>query len=149
MLIPCFLRRGVVYIPTAGMIERGFYRDIEPVTVVAVSNTDALRRAFANAVALGNPKVPPPLRGAKHPVPILLKHAGLKSWNTFARQASHWDFEDRNGVFLITHYDKAPPGGWTKDKGKDETFPPGASITEVIERMIAILQAAAAAERTG
>lgn len=148
MHITCFLRRGVVYIPTAGMIERGFYRDIEPVAVVAVSNTDGLRHAFANAVALGNPKIPPPIRGAKQSPPILLKYAGLKSQNTFARQTSHWNFEERNGVFLITHYRNDFPGGWTKDEAKDETFPPGTTAAMVIERMVAILQAAAA-ERSG
>ena len=142
MYLQCYLKRGVVYIPTSGMIERGFYRDVEPVAVIVVSSTDALRRAFAAAFVLGNPKVPA-IKGPNHPPPILLKYAGLKNWNTFARDTSVWGIDERNGVFRIKPYRKDPPGGLTKEEGKDETFPPGTTTAEVIERMIAILQEAA------
>jgi hypothetical protein len=146
MYLHCYLRRGLVYIPTSGMIERGFYRDVEPVAVLAVSNTDALCRAFAAAFALGNPKVPA-IKRPEHPPPILLKYAGLKSWNTFARDTSVWSIDEREGVFCIEPFRKDPPGGWTKEDGKDETFPPGTPAVVVIERMIAILQQADQANR--
>ncbi len=142
MLVACYLRQGLVYIPTSGMIERGLYYGVEPVSVVTASNTDALRQAFADAIARGNPKVPA-FKRPDYPPPILLKYAGLKKWNTFAREASTWDFEERNGIFHITHYRKDRPGGWTKEDGKDETFPTGTAAAAVIERMIVILQAAA------
>ena len=143
MYLQCYLRRGLVYIPTTGMIERGFYRDTEPVAVVATSNTDALRHAFAETIARGNPRVPA-IKRPDHPPPVLLKYADVKSWNTFARDASVWAIDERNGVFRIEPYQKDPPGGWTKEDGKDETFPPGTTAAAVIERMIQILQTAAA-----
>lgn len=139
MYLHCYLRKRLVYIPTSGMIERGFYRDVEPVAVLAVSNTDALRRAFAAAFALGNPKVPA-IQRSEHPPPILLKYAGVKSWNTFARDTSVWGIDERDGVFRIEPFRKDPPGGWTKEDGKDEFFQPGTTSSVVIERMISILQ---------
>jgi len=68
-----YLRKGIVYVPTMGMIDRGFYRGVEPVAVVSVSNTEGLRHALQAAIARGNPRVPmlkrrewPPLLVADH-----------------------------------------------------------------------------------
>lgn len=38
-----YLRKGRVFIPTFGLVDRGLYRDIEPVAVLDVSETEALR----------------------------------------------------------------------------------------------------------
>ena len=46
-----YLRAGRVIIPTLGLAQKGLYRDIEPVTVVEVSETDVLRRAFKETFA--------------------------------------------------------------------------------------------------
>jgi hypothetical protein len=53
----CYLRKGEVYIPTLGMMDKGLYRHIEPVAFAPVSNTGALRRIFTEAFARGNPQV--------------------------------------------------------------------------------------------
>ena len=50
-----YLRKGKVFIPTFGRVAKGLYRDIEPVAVVDVSDADALRRAFRETIARGNP----------------------------------------------------------------------------------------------
>src|ERR1700739_2642387 len=36
-----YLRKSIVYVPTMGIMEKGFYRGIEPVAVVSVTNTGA------------------------------------------------------------------------------------------------------------
>jgi hypothetical protein len=51
MLYSCFLKKGVVYVPTVAKLQTGAYTDIEPVAVVPVSNTESLRRAFLDAIA--------------------------------------------------------------------------------------------------
>lgn len=53
-----YLKNAIVYVPTVGKMGEGFYRDIEPVAVVAASNTEALRVALSGAIAQGNPCVP-------------------------------------------------------------------------------------------
>jgi hypothetical protein len=78
-----YLRKGRVFVPTLGRVPGGPYRDIEPVTVVEVSDTDGLRRAFRQTIARGNPPVGPYPR--PNPPPVVLKHAGVKSWGAFAR----------------------------------------------------------------
>jgi hypothetical protein len=53
-----YMRNGAAYVPTVGKMGKGFYRDIEPVAVVAVGNTEALRKALEQMIFRGNPDVP-------------------------------------------------------------------------------------------
>lgn len=138
----CFLRKRVVYIPTQGMISKGLYLDIEPVSVVPLSNTDALRAAFADTIARGNPLTPRPQPPQALP-PLLPKYAGVKTWRAFARDASTWSIDERERTYKIIGYRKDPPNGWTHDRSQDEIFRLGTSANEVIDRIITILQDAA------
>jgi hypothetical protein len=138
----CYLRKGGVYIPTLGMMDKGLYRHIEPVALAPVSNTDALRRIFLDAFARGNPQVPL-LKQPDTSPSVILKHAGVATWRTFARHASTWSVDERDGLYKILGYRKDPPAGWTRDKTQDEIFPAGTPADQVIDRMIAILQQAA------
>ena len=137
----CYLRSGIVYIPTQGMMDKGFYLDVEPVAVVPLAETKALHNAFAETIVRGNPKVPIP-RPPNYPPPVVLKYAGVKSWRSFARGTSTWSLGESDGVFSLHGYVKEG-GGWVPDPSTKETFPPGTSADQVIERMIAILQEAA------
>jgi hypothetical protein len=138
-----YLRMGLVYVPTTAMVQRGFYQIIEPVAVVPVPNTLAIQRALAETMERGNPKVPAPDPSDRTP-PALVKYAGVKTWGSFVRNASVWGIDEQEREFKILGYRRDPPKGWTRDKTKDETFPAGTSAAEAIDRMIAILQKAAA-----
>lgn len=121
------------------MMSLGFYRMIEPVAVLPVSDSDALHRAFATVIARGNPKVPMLSRDEDSP-PILPKYAGVKNWKAFVHDASTWGIRERNGIFRIIGYAKDPPNGWVEDRENVETFSLGTSGDQVIQRMIAILR---------
>lgn len=138
----CYLRMGLVYVPTTGVTKHDLYRIIEPVTVIPASNTEGLHRAFVEVLARGNPDVPA-LKPSDYPPPVLPKYAGVKSWNSFARNASLWAIDEQSERYKILGYRKEPPNGWIHDKSRDEAFPSGTSAETVIDRMIAILQAAA------
>lgn len=62
-----YLRNGTVYLPTLGKMGKGFYRDIEPVIVTPVANTEGLRKALEQIISRGNPDVPI-LRGGSGPL---------------------------------------------------------------------------------
>ncbi len=136
-----YLRMGLVYVPTTAMVQRGFYQIIEPVAVVPVSNTLAVRRALAETMEHGNPKVPAPDPSDRTP-PALTKYAGVKSWSSFVGNADVWGIDEQEREFKILGYRRDPPKGWTRDKAQDEMFPAGTSADTVIDRMIAILQGA-------
>jgi hypothetical protein len=137
MLFNLYLRKEKVFVPTCGRVPGGPYRDIEPVTVVEVSDIDSLRQAFRQTIARGNPPIGPYPR--PNPPPVVLKHAGVKSWGAFARGASPWVVEERDGKYQIIGY-RREPNNWAQDPEQTVGFPPGTTLDQVIDRMIAILQ---------
>ncbi len=141
MMYKCYLRKGVVYIPTTG--KRGsVYTTIEPVAVVPVADSEALKKACLEAIARKNPVVPPVT--GKWPKPLLLKYAGVKSWSAFMRSASTWSIDvTDDGVFTIVGYQVHEDGYWTEDRNQDVNFAPGTNVGDVVDRMIEILHSAA------
>jgi hypothetical protein len=94
-------------------------------------------------LAKGNTVIPTPKRDA-FPPPVLPKYAGEKTLAAFMEGASEWDIYQKNEIYQITPYRKDPDGGRNLVADSDHriTFPPGATVNEVIDRMIAILQTA-------
>jgi hypothetical protein len=144
MLISCTLKDGVVYLPTVAKTEAGFYIDREPVAVVPVMETGALRHALQEVTRRGNPIIPTPKRNA-FPPPVLPKYAGVKSWSKFMQGASDWKIVEHNRSYRIVPYRKDPKGGPSRVEDRDRKIdlPPGTAPDEMIEQMIAILQDAA------
>lgn len=140
ILYKCYLRDGVVYVPTVGK-RGGAYTDIDPVAVVPITNADGLRRALLDAIARKNPAVP--LHKGKWPPPVVLKYAGVKTWSAFDRNASTWNIKENDGNYRIGGYRKHPDGYRVEDREQEIQFPPGTTIEAVVDRMIAILQEAA------
>jgi hypothetical protein len=140
MLYSCYLRRNAVYVPTVGR-RGGAYTEIEPISVVPAANIDGLRRAFLDTIDRKNIAVP--LLKGKRPPPALLKYAGVKSWSAFARNASTWSIKENGGLYQIVGHKRHPEGYWVEDAEQKTDFPPGSTIDDVIDRMIAILQDAA------
>src|SRR5579875_740599 len=138
----CYLRQGTVFLPTVGKVDKNVYFHVEPVVVVPVSNTGALRTALRETIKRGNPAV----EYDRLAPPILAKYAGVKSWNTFARKASVWVMDETNGTLRIEANLRGSDGAFTVDKSGIKTLPAGSTIDDLIDRMIAILQKAAASE---
>jgi hypothetical protein len=137
-----YLRKGILYVPTMGKMGEGFYRGVEPVAVVALSNTAEVQRALQTAIARGNPIVPM-LPRREIPPPVLLKYAGVKSWSEFERGMKFWNIKDSDGVFQISGQAKQPEGYWKPDPKQTITFPQGAAIDDIIDRIVALLRDAA------
>lgn len=137
-----YLKDHIVFVPTTGRLDEPVYREMEPVAVVPVANTDGVRRALQAAIARGNPPAPRYSAG-NFPPPVLLKYAGAKTWSAFARGALAWSIEQTKGLYQIVRYRKDAEGYWEPDPEQKIVFPPGAEAEAVIERMIATLQEAA------
>jgi len=139
MLVHCYLRRNVVYVPTVARLKTGAYREIEPVVVLSTADTDGLRRAIGDAIKRGNEIIPNPPKN-NWPPPILPKYAGEKTWSAFARSASLWSVETNNTESRITGFRKHSDGYLIEDPQKICRHP---TVGDVIECMINILQDAA------
>lgn len=143
MLYNCYLRKGVVYVPTVGKMETGGYREIAPVTVVPVSRDIELKSALQEAFSKDNTIVPG-LARAGFPEPVLPKYAGVKSYAAFARGTSVWNVIEDKGVYQIIGQRKMLPRGWEDDPDQTVTLPAGSTVDDLCSRLIAILQAKAA-----
>jgi hypothetical protein len=130
-----------------GKMGKGFYRAIEPVAVVSAWNGEALHQALRATITRGNPDVPM-LSRREWPAPVVLKYAGVKTWSAFERGMLPWSIEEEAGRFQIVGKRKRSDGTWKNDLEQTITFPAGAVVDDVIERMIAIVQVAARSIRT-
>lgn len=137
-----YLRKGTLFVPTTGLVEKGLLRDVEPVSVFSVSNTEGVRQALHATIARGNPPTPHYSRGS-YPQPVVLKCAGVKTWSAFSREAKSWSIEEDNEIYRIVGYRKHSKGYWVEDPDQKIEFSPGSTVDDVIDRMITILQDAA------
>ena len=139
MYFHLYLRNGLLFVPTTGrLLPKGPYRDMEPVIVAPVSNPEALRRAMRDAISRGNPPAPRYPRDG-HPQPVVVKHAGVRSWSAFVRGTLPWGIDERDGNYQIIGY-RRHPDGWRQDPDQKIDLPIGSTVDDAIDRMIAILQ---------
>ena len=118
------------------------YMEVEPVTVVPVADTEALRRAMRETIPKENRFVPPSIEDARKPA-VVLKYTGDKSWPAFMRGTLPWSIYEKDGKYQIEGYHIHRKGYWERDKSQTIEFPTGTPLDVVIDRMIAILQEAA------
>jgi hypothetical protein len=142
MLYNCFLKSGIVYVPTVVKMQSGVYSDEEPVAVIPAGRTESLRRAFLDTISRKNAVVPNPPKD-NWPPPVLLKYSGAKTWSAFARRAITWSIKETDGIYQIVGYRTHPEGYWAEDPEQKIEFPFETSIDIVIDRMITIIQEAA------
>ena len=116
--------------------------DVEPVAVVRVADTEALRRAFIASMARENAVVPNPKKD-EWPPPVLLKYTDDKNWSAFKRNASTWHVQERAGIYTIGGYRTHRKGYWEEDPNQKAEFPPGTTVQQVVDCLIGILQDAA------
>lgn len=134
-----YLRNGTVYVPTMAKTEAGFYMNVEPVAVVAVSNGEGLRTAFREVMTRGNAVIPTPKRNS-FPSPLLPKYAGVKTDRAFIQGTSHWAIDERDGNYQIIGYRVHRNGYWVQNPAQKIDFSPDTTAGDMVERMIAILQ---------
>jgi len=146
MIYGCYLRNGMMFVPSSVRTEAGFYLNVDPVAVVSVVDGDALRSALLAVLARGNPTVPTPAP-AELSKSVLAKHAGQKSWAAFARGARAWEIEESQGLYEIHGKQMHPEHGWVVDPKQTIAFPEGTEVSAVVDRLIAIVQQAARAGR--
>ncbi len=140
MLYNCYLRKGIVYVPTIGK-RGGAYVVMEPVAVVPAKSTEDLRCAFEEAIGRGNAALP--LLKDGRPPPVMLKYTKTKSWPDFVRDTLTWNIEIIDDQYQIVGHRLRPDGGWAEDHDHKIKFPLGTAPDTVINRMIAVLQEAA------
>jgi|SRR5579864_5223254 len=146
MLYWCYLRKGIAYVPIVARVTAGYYMQQEPVAVVPVSNTHALREALKHAIGRGNPIVPTPTR-ANMP-PGLFPEYGVKDWNTFVRSATSWKIRRQDGVCEIIRGKKVAGGSFVDDPDRTVALPAEATMDDAVDRLVTLMQESVHEQRT-
>lgn len=134
-----YLRKSVVYIPTMAKAPSGTYREIDPVSVTPVSETEALRKALKEVIGRGNPTLER-YSPADQSQAVVLKYAAVKTFSTFARGAQPWTIVMKGGSYEIRGQRRRSDRGWEQDPNNIVVFPVGTADDDMIEAMIHILQ---------
>jgi hypothetical protein len=138
-----YLRSGTVYIPTKARPGNFGYLDIEPVEVAPVDDTQAFEQALKRTIERGNPRIPRPAPGElRSRSPVVLRYAKVKTWSSFAKSASGWSIEERDGIYTIAPYKQTQEQkGWVVDTERAETLPFGTTVEQVVRRTVERVQA--------
>ncbi len=140
-----YLRKGIVYLPTMAKVPSGGYQEIDPVSVVPASGTEALGKALEENIMRGNP-ILENYSPSNYSQAVVLKYAGVKNFSTFARGAQPWNIIIEDGVYEIQGQRRRPDRGWEEDPNNRIIFPAGTTEDDVIKKMVQILQKAAASD---
>jgi hypothetical protein len=136
MFIQLYVRRGVAYIPTTGVTESGLYVDLEPVEVVPTSDRSGLRMALERTAQRGNPRAPEPGKSGSSAV---LRHAGVRSWGEFERNASLWALDEKDGRLRIIPHRRSADGGWEEDLQSMVVLSSTAEIRDAVRRLASLV----------
>ncbi|HEV2676727.1 MAG TPA: hypothetical protein VGV37_19535 [Aliidongia sp.] len=139
----CYLRRGIVYVPSYGRTSTGVHRMIEPIAAIPLQNTDEIRAAIEDRFRRGNPMLgtEPSLRDEKRDALLVL--AGAESWTAFDRSSTgSWKIAHDEDGFKITPgrlYSKK--GGWTTDEDAAISLPTGTAVEAACDCLIDMMRA--------
>ncbi len=123
-------------------VKDGAYISVDPVFVASVHEADEMRASLQQAIAKGNPIIPQFSRD-NPPKLSLLKDVGVKTWGVFEKGAFAWILEIRNSQYWIVGQRKDKSRGWVDDPDQTVVLPMGATIDELCDQIIPIIQAKA------
>jgi hypothetical protein len=137
-----YVRKRVAYISHTAKTAAGFFVNVEPTHVVAVSDTEELTCALRNVLSHGNPSVPTPAQ-SEYVKPFVLAHAKVKSWTTFQKESQSWKIVVQNGTYRIQQMRlRSDARGFEDDPSKIETMIAWPTLDEVAKRATVLVQAA-------
>jgi hypothetical protein len=119
-----------------GKIKTGGYKDMDPIAVVPVDNADSIRKALKDVIARGNPII----EYDDNSDFSLFKYARVKSWSAFDKNAFCWIVNNATGPYKIIGQRKGLPRGWVDDPDQTVILPMGATVDDLCDRLIPIIQ---------
>ncbi|MFA6295296.1 MAG: hypothetical protein WC666_02630 [Candidatus Paceibacterota bacterium] len=139
MLCNIYLRKDIVYIPTTGRTDAGFYINIDPVNVIHVTDTEVLHSSIKNMLDKGNPQIPTPTRNT-FPKPVLLNYVKVKSWAQFEDGAICFEVFEKDGLYKIQQMKKSESKGWEDNPTNAETFTSQTEVDTIVQKIVELIQ---------
>jgi len=125
--------KGKVIIPTCAKTAAGFYMEIEPVEIVSAAEVPAIAAAIKRAISRGNPVIPTPSPDA-YPKPVVLQHAGARTWSAYEKHVRSWYVDIKMERFEITPLRPRADRGFEEDLENRQTFSVELGIDGLVRR---------------
>jgi hypothetical protein len=129
-----YIRKGKAYLPVVAQTDAGFFLDIDPVTVIAADDREALVRAVAEQIIAGNPVVPTPKRSA-YGTPVVVKAAGVKTWSAFEQSARSFTAYRTESEYQIPPMERTAEG-WVENLQRAKKLPLSSHHDEVARALV-------------
>ena len=129
-----YVRKGTAFVPDVARTEAGFFLDAEPVRVAKLSDLQSLASAIEQVMATGNPRVPTPTRAA-FPKPVILKPAGVKSWNAFVERGACFTIFRGEDELEIAETGRNDDGEWVDAPSLNQKLSGGSPALEIATRI--------------
>ena len=129
-----YVRKDAAFVPDVAKTEAGFYLDVEPVKTVKLEDFSALAGAIDLVMAKGNPTVPTPTRGG-FPKPVILKPAGVESWNAFVERGACYTIFIGQGEIEIAETGRNDVGEWVDAPSLDEKLPGDSTAMDIAKHI--------------
>lgn len=133
-------------VPTVVQAEEGFYMDVEPLTISAISDQKSLRSNLLEALARENPVVPTPDPSEDRGGSAILERLNLRKWRAFEKDATMFTiyFNENGWEFYSTG--KAVDGEWKSNRGKHISLPGDTSADRIVDLLALELSQEAVSE---
>jgi hypothetical protein len=134
--------KNKVLVPTSVETTAGVGMEVEPMEVVDIDDTDALKRALLDVITKGNPIVPHPSQDEMSKVTIH-KKLGFKSYKAFNHEANAWGVVRNDRIYSIDFYKISDDGrGYNSLPNKRMNFSIDTPVEIVVDKLIEIIQQA-------
>ena len=111
---------------------------MEPVFVALLADAARCSDVIAQTLERGNPSIPTP-NWKTAPPPVVLRHAGLRSWSAFLRKAQGWVVKKQPGSYLAAPLRKVHLGGLQEDREHGETIPDHGDVKAVSVKIFEVI----------
>ena len=127
MFVECYLGKGTVYVPTVvRQASSPIYNTVEPIAVVPLDDSDAVRAALLDRLNRGNAIVPDRNPRDRDAPPAILKYARVRSWSACSFELRSSGASRRRTAFIrVRPIASIPKAIGKKIKARKFNFHPG------------------------
>ncbi len=124
IIISCWIRKGIVYLPTFYRSPEGLGITEAPLSIIPIHDKKNLEVELKKRFEIGNQIIEYSREDYKNLLPAL----GAKNWSSFEAKASSWFFRYVDSSFSIERHKKVPRRGYAFDPNQCEYLEIGTSF---------------------
>lgn len=134
-LLRCYLRKKQVIVPTIAKADAGFYLDAEPVHVLDLSDSAAIKKELIAQMRQEEHEIPTPT-STKTPGSVILEALHLTNWQSFEKETVMYTLHRSNDGSALYVTGRAANGLWSHNKDYEHKFPKTATPAEIADAIV-------------